>query len=203
MSIVLPTTGQLNWDIPLNLALNNLASNGMDPNEHGWKSWTFSPSLAGASDAQTSGSVRMIRIPALPQSYTITSIKYFIATAATTPVAGQNFAGIYNGAGSRLAVTADLSADITSTGMKTFTLTAPLVVTAGTPLWVAVLFNAATAPTGVAGSAVSGRETLYNGDMTVATALYTSGPAGQTSLPASITMASRTLLPRSPWAAVA
>lgn len=201
--IVLPVSGQLNWDIPLNLALNNLASSGLHPNDHGWKAWTVAPGACGASDAQTTGSVRMIRIPALPQSYTLTSIKYFIAAVAVTPVAGQNFAGIYDSAGTRLGVTADLSADITSLGMKTFTLTAPIVIAANAPIWVAVLFNAATPPTGVAQAAVTGRETLFNGDLTAATALYTSGPAGQTTLPASITMASRTLLPRSPWAAVA
>lgn len=203
MSIVLPTTGQLNWDVPLNLALRNLASAGMQPNDHGWITWTGDPQTCGASDAQTSGSVRMIKLPVMPQTYTLASIKYFIAAVAVTPVAGQNFAGVYDSGGTRLAVSADVTADVTVLGMKTWAMTSPLVVPAGSVIWAAVLFNAATAPTGVASAAVSGRETLYNGDLTAATARFTSGPAAQTSLPVSITMASRTLLPRSPWVAVA
>jgi hypothetical protein len=202
MSIVLPVSGSLNWDIPLNLALGTLGNSGMNPNDHGWKLWTNDPLSCGASDAHTSGSVRMIKLPSAPQSYTLTSVKFFVAAVAVTPTAGQNFAGIYDASGTRLAVSADVTADLTATGMKTWAMTAPIVVAANTPLWVALLFNAATAPTGVASAAVSGRETLYNGDLTVATARYTSGPTAQTSLPVSITMASRTLLPRSPWIAV-
>jgi hypothetical protein len=203
MSIILPTHGQSLWDTPLDTALRTIASGQMHPNDHGWLAWVNDPSTCGASDGMTNGSVRMIKLPVLPQTYTITSVKYFIAAAAVTPVAGQNFAGIYNSAGTRLAVSADISADITTTGMKTWAMTAPLVVAAGTALWAAILCNAATPFTGVASAAVTGRETLYNGDLAVAAARYTSGPAAQTSLPASITMGARTLLPRSSWVAVA
>lgn len=203
MSIVLPTTGQLNWDVPLNLALRNLASAGMHPNDHGWLVWTADPAACPASDAQVNGTVRMIKLPVMPQAYTITSVKYFIATAATTPTVGQNFAGIYDSAGTRLAVSADISADTSSLGLKTWAMTVPPVIAPGAAVWVGLVFNAATPPTGVAQSAVTGRETLFNADLSVAAARFTSGPTAQTSLPASITMASRTLIPRSPWVAVA
>lgn len=203
MSIVLPIHGQTTWDTPLDLALRNIAVAGVHPNDFGYQVWTSDPGFCTAGDGLVSGTVRMIKLPLNPQTYTITSIKYFVGTAAVTPTAGQNFAGIYNAAGTRVAVTADVTADVGSIGMKTFNLTAPLVVAANTAVWVAILCNAGTALASVGTAAVAAREGLFNPDQTAATARFTSGPAGQTSLPASITMGTRTILSRAPWVAVA
>lgn len=203
MTLNLPAHGATLWDTPVNAAFNTLASTGFAPNEHGWLNWTYCPSLAQNTDGLISGTVRMIKLPNLPLAYTITSIKYFVGVAATTPTAGQCFAGIYDSSGNRLAVTADISASLSTTGLKTFTLTAPLAVSVNQPIWGAILVNAAVAPSGATAVVQAGREPLINGDLTIAQSLYTSGPAAQTSLPASIAMGARTQIPRSPWLAVA
>lgn len=202
--------GSLNWGTPVNNAfasqdarISNVESGDFTPNQHGLIAFNYDPSFTPAADALTSGEVRMIKLPDFAKSVTISSIALFIAAVAVTPTAGQNFVGLYNAAGTRIAVSADISAATTVAGYSLQALTAPVVVAANTPTYVAYLCNAATPYSLPSAATVSGRGPLFNAGLTAATGRYTLGPAAQTSLPASITMASRTLLPRAPWTGVA
>lgn len=199
--IVLPVTGQLNWDVPLNQALHNLASVSFGPNDHGYLAWSDDVCGPTTSANPGVGQVRMVKLPRLPQSVTISNVVAFVGTAGSSLVAGQNFAGLYDAAGTRLGVTADQTAAWGTTGLKSMALTAPVVTTPNAAYWVALVYNGASLSF-AASSSVSGFNDLINANLAPATARYTIGPVGQTSLPASITMAARTNSSQSTWAAV-
>jgi hypothetical protein len=72
-----------------------------------------------------------------------------VGTAAVGGVAGQNFAALYNSAGTRVAVTADQTTPWSTTGVKSMAFTVSANLTAG-KYWCALLSNAATTDTGFA-----------------------------------------------------
>lgn len=201
MGITLPTFAQLNWHTPLNACLGELQNAiGIGPEDHGLVSWAYPVSQVSASAVGTSGTVRMTRLPTIAVTTTITSLAVHIATAPTTPTAGQNFVGLYDSTGARVAVSADATAAFTTVGDKVVALTAPYVAAPGT-YWVGLLANAATPPAFSHSSSLA--TTAANFNTTAATAQFTSGPAGQTTLPVSITMASRTLSANTMWVGAA
>jgi len=199
MGILLPTHGQLSWHIPLNNALSELADSNFTPDDHGLLAWSYPVSQCSTSAVPTSGTVRMVRLPVLPQGFTITSLACHINVAPTTPTAGQNFMGLYDSAGTRVAVTADCTTAFSTIGDKMIPLTGTYAAAAGL-YWVAILANAATPPAFSACAALSA--TAANFNQSIANASYTNGPTSQTSLPASITMGSRTLSLNATWAGV-
>ncbi len=201
MAVTVPTHGMTPWSIPLNTVLNTLASGRFQPNDHGMLNWSADPQNVVASASPAAGSVRMVKLPSLPLQYTITNLHCYIATAGVSLTAGQCFAGLYDAAGTRVGVTADQSANWTSSNVKTMALTAPYVAAANASLWVALLFNGTSVGFGTVAS-VSGFADMFNANLTTSTARFTIGPAGQTTLPASVTMASRTFSSQSQWVAV-
>lgn len=201
MGLTLPTFGQLLWHTPLNAALGELQNSaGLGPEDYGLKTWAYAVMQASGSAVPTSGTVRMVRLPPLVVTTTLTSACSHIGTAPTTPTAGQNFMGLYDSAGTRVAVTADCTAAFTTVGDKIVAFTAPYVAAPGT-YYLAILANAATPP--AFSLCASYSATAANFNTSVATAQFTNGPAAQTSLPASITMASRTASLNATWAGVA
>lgn len=199
MGITLPTAGQSAWHTPLDAALEDLQDAGLIANDAGFLSWNYPAyQIIGASSAITSGTVVMAKLPRFTQSKTVASVHFHVAAAAVTPTAGQCFAGLYNAAGTRMGVSADIGSSLTSTGLKAITLSAAAVCPVG-DYWVAVLQNAATPATlGVCSS--QGVADVMNAGLSAATAFFTDGPTAQTSLPASVTMASRTVSARAVWA---
>lgn len=198
MGITLPTFGQLNWHTPLNAALGELQNGiGIGPEDHGLITWSYPVVQCSGSAVPTSGTVRMVRLATLAVTTNITSLACHIATAPTTPTAGQNFMGLYDTAGTRVAVSADCTAAFTTTGDKIVPLTGVYAAAPGN-YWVAILANAATPP--AFSLCASHSATTANFNTAVASAQFTNGPAGQTSLPASITMASRTTSLNCTWA---
>lgn len=201
MGITLPTFGQLLWHTPLNAALSELQNApGIGPEDYGLVSWSYPVMQCSGSAVPTSGTVRMVRLPTLAVTTTITSLACHIATAPTTPTAGQNFMGLYDSTGTRVAVTADATTPFTTTGDKVIALTAPYVAAPGN-YWVAILANAATPP--AFSLCASHSDTAANFNTAVASAQFTNGPAAQTSLPASITMGSRTKSLNCTWVGAA
>ena len=201
MGITLPTFGQLNWHTPLNAALSELQNApGMGPEDYGLITWAYPVMQCSGSAVPTSGTVRMVRMPRLAVSTTLTSLTCHIATAPTTPTAGQNFMGLYDSTGARVAVSADCTAAFTTTGDKIIPLTGTYAAAPGS-YWVAILANAATPP--AFSLCASHSDTAANFNTAAASAQFTNGPAAQTTLPANITMGSRTKSLNCTWAGAA
>lgn len=192
--------GSLAWGTPLNAALANLdrvqESKAAD---HGLVNWNFSPYTNMVATAITSGTVNMAKVW-IRQPVTVDSVAIGIGTVGAALVAGQNFAGLYDAGGNRLGQTADQTAAWGTVGGKDMALTAPVVISTPGAYYVAVLSNAGTTPAFARGSALT--PTIANINLTAADAAFATGPAGQTSLPVSITMASRTLTGNALWAAI-
>jgi hypothetical protein len=192
--------GSLNWGAPVNNAIINLdvANNEHTPADHELIAWNFPTSVVASSTGPTSGTVIMQKVW-LRQDTTITNVCMGIGAAGVALTAGQNFAGLYDGAGNRLGVTADQSAVWNVAGFKQMPLVAPVAVAADA-YYVAILSNAATPPTLARGGIIT--SSFANANLTATNAAYAIGPAGQTTLPLSITMASRTLTANSTWSGV-
>lgn len=199
MSITLPTIGQTAWGQPVNDALSAMANGAADPGDLGLTQWNYDPIgitiLTGINPA--SGTVRMVRLPKLPQPATINSVSFFIGSAAITPTAGQCFAAVYNSSGVRLGVSADISGQLGTIGMISFALTAPLNLPAG-DYNAAILMNASGVPS--LGACANAHSAAVNGTLPASIARVTDGPTAQTSLPANITMSSRTPIGQATWA---
>jgi hypothetical protein len=170
------------------------------PVNHGFTGWTYDPALAQNVSLLTNGTVYLSKVH-IPEDVTVTKLYWWVTTAAATATAGQNFVGLYSSAGTRLATT-NVDAVITSTGLKTTTITGQ-ALTAGGFVWVAMVFNAATAPTVARATGSGGLATAVNAGLTSSTYRFATNGTAQTSLPASITPSSNTAAGfAGPWAAV-
>lgn len=195
--------GSLNWGAPVNNAFIALdESQVTNARDHNLLAWTWDPSTNLASSTITAGTVAMSKVW-LRQPATVTNVIFGLAAFGATLTAGQNFAGLYNAAGTRVGVTADQTAAWTAgtLGAQEVALTAPFAAPAGA-YYVAFLFNGTTSPGFARGSAAASGPSTVNLKLTAADARYANGPAAQTSLPASITMASRTPTAPAFWVAL-
>lgn len=194
--------GSLNWGTPLNTALANLdRAQPSTAQDQDMIQWTFDPASNMVATAITSGTVNMAKVW-IRQPGTINALGVAIGTVGTGLTAGQNFAGLYDQAGTRLGQTADQTAAWGTVGYKQMALTAPVVIATPGAYYVAILSNAGTAtPAFARGSALTA--SIANANLTATNGRFTTGPAAQTSLPASITMASRTLTGNALWVSVA
>jgi hypothetical protein len=157
----------------------------MQPVDHGFQEWAFDPVISASGALAANGSVYLSRLP-VRKAMTITSLWWSVVTSGASPVAGQNWVGLYDSTGTRL-VQAGVDASISSTGPKQTTVTA----TALSPgyVWVAFLFNGATAPTLARGSTF---ETTPNAGLATAALRFALNGTGRTTLATSITPASNT-----------
>lgn len=138
-------TGNLAVDGTLTVAGTGLAAPSQpQPADHAMVSWSYSPELAVTTLTAVLGTVYLTALP-VRTATTISKLWFLMGTAATTPTAGQSWAGLINPAGTLLS-TASLDSVITSGNTpKSATLTAAQAVTPGM-YWGALLFNAAAAP---------------------------------------------------------
>lgn len=202
MDIVLPVAGSADWDVPLNLALTTLDTNvatarrGSKPADQNFLGWGYDPEHASSTNILTSGTVYLHKLW-LSSGTTVTNLGWTITTAGATLTAGQSLMGLYNAAGSRLAQTADQAAAWTSTGFKYPALTGSVAIATSAYYYVAILSVGTTPPTGASSP---GLQTTYNANVTGANLRHAVGATAQTSLPASITMASNTSTGVSTWA---
>jgi len=144
----------------------------------------------GGATILTGGTV-YIGAVAVRRSLTISNVWCAVGTAGATLTSNQNFMGLYNSVGTRLAVTADQTTAFGSTGLKSPALTVAQAVGPGI-YYVAVLSNGTTPPTLARGvTNLTNLSALHNvGNLATATARFASNATVQTSLPASLTMAS-------------
>jgi hypothetical protein len=158
------------------------------------------PALTQGGTILTAGVLYMARIK-LPEDSTVTNLITSVTTGGSTLTAGQNFGALYTSTGTRIAITADQASSWTGAGAKTMALASgPYELTAGT-YYAAVLANGTTPPTFLRGHGVS--TSTLNIGLTAPTGgrSLTSG-AGQTSPPASVTLASASLDFKAWWFAL-
>jgi hypothetical protein len=191
--------GSLAWGTPVNDRFANVdRAKGQLAVDQDFITWQFDPATNMVGTALTSGTVNMSKLW-IRQAATITNVCVALSSTGVGLVAGQNFGGLYDAAGTRLGVTADQTVAWGTAGFKEMALTAPVPVTPGY-YYVAVVCNAGTVPPFCRGSAITA--SVPNAKLTATNGRFTTGPTAQTSLPASITMASRTLTANTLWVAV-
>lgn len=202
MTVVLPTKGEANWDIPLNLALADLQNqvdavevdftktpkNVMRPVDQGVIAWSYDPAIQDSSGALANGVLGLTRISITETGRTLNNIIGEVSAAGVDLVVGQNFAGLYNSAGQRLAITADQTTNWQSTGLKVMPVVAPVVLPPGL-YWVAVISNTATTIPSFRRSSASAVAAAINIGQTGGNTRFGSWGVGQTTLPGTINTA--------------
>lgn len=177
-----------------------LTGNQLSPADHGLIAWNFAPYNVRASDkiAMTAGTLYLAKIP-IPAAATIAKVGFYVAQAGTSLTTGQNFAALYNAAGSLLSATADLTTTFGTAGGYLVPLTTSQPVTAGY-VYVGIYFNGTgTALAAGAGDAPTG---LLNFNLTNAASLYATANTGLTTAPPS-TLGTLTPVTDGIWASVA
>ncbi len=183
----------------LQYPLSNVNDATFTPADHGLVAWTHDPAtLRSASNATTSGLVYLAKVKVVNRSTLVSNVILGIEAAGVTLTAGQNFVGLYNSSGTLLAVSADQSGNWTSAGLKTIPLTSPQTLAVGN-YYVAFLSNGTTPPQIAMGA---GGATSVNAGLTTGTARFLTGPAAQTTLPASITLGAQTPTSGARWFAL-
>ncbi len=176
-----------------------LAPTNFEAADSGFLAWAYDSALAngGTDAAQTSGTVYLSQI-IVRQPITTTAVSVYVAQAGATLTSGQNFLGLYNSTGTRVAVTADQTTAWGTTGYKSAAWTASTPLTPG-KYWVAFLGNGTT-PARFARAAGILNATLYNGTLGTGQLRFASNATAQTSLPSSITPASNVATNLPVWA---
>lgn len=208
--------GTITWDVPVNAAMSDLQSQittlgtrtttlesqgDFRASEHGFLYWNYDVNIAAQTSVLTSGTAYMSKVN-VRSAITATNLNYIVSTAGTTLTSGQNFVGLYDSSGNRIAVSADLTTDWGSSGYKTTPFVTPASLSAGA-YYAAWLTVGATGITVARASAMN--SSALNAGLVAATARYTTGGTGftgLTSLPSPATMSNRTLGATSIWCAI-
>ncbi|MDT0387807.1 hypothetical protein [Streptomyces dubilierae] len=170
------------------------------PVNHGFSGWTYDPVIATTGSLLTNGTLYLSKVH-IPDDVTVTKVYWWVTTAGATPTTNQNFVGLYAADGTRLATT-DVGSAITTTGLKSTTITGQALA-AGSFVWVAMLFNAGTAPTVARATGSGGLATAVNANLTAGVYRFATNGTLQTSLPATITPGNNVAAGfAGPWAAV-
>jgi len=165
-----------------------------NPSRHGYVEWNYDPMSITTSGgaAMTSGSVHLLKITAATGG-TVNNIIIIIGSGTASLTSGQNFAGIYDSTGARIAVTADQTAawSVTASSAQVITmaLTASATLQAGRDYFVALLANGTTPPLLSVGGGNS--VTASNSGLANAVRRFSVNGTG-TSLPTSLTLTSNT-----------
>lgn len=177
-----------------------LQSGAPTPAGQGLSAWTYDPTAATSSTLLTAGTIYLVKLENLPAD-TVTKVYWAVATAGATATAGQNWVGLFDSSGARLAQTGVDSDAGAGTGLKTTTITGQ-ALTPGGFIWAAFLFNASTIPTVARSSTGTAAAAAYNAGTTAATMRAATAGTSQTTLPSSITPASNVAATFPIWAAV-
>lgn len=166
------------------------------PREHGAIAWTVDGAAVNGGSAPTSGAICLSALY-VSRPVTATKIYWGTTTAGASPVAGQNFVGLYNSAGTQLA-SVGVDARVTvANGF--FNEAISVALTPGT-YYVAWLFNATTTPTVLRSPNING--SLVNFNLTASTARFATNGTG-TTLPSTLTMSSNVNSTNPLWTALA
>lgn len=168
------------------------------PKNHGAIAWTYDVTAVSTGTPVVNGTLYLVALY-VNRSVSITKIFWTVPTIGAGAVAGQNFVGLYDVAGTLLA-SVDVSASnaFASAGQISSTFSA-VALTPGL-YWVAFLFNATTPPSIGRAGVISAGTSNFN--VTGAAARFATNGALLTSLPASITPGSNVLIATTYWAAI-
>jgi hypothetical protein len=157
------------------------------PQDHGLEAWSVDPSRASSSTLLTNGTQYFAALY-VRNRVTITKLHFLVGTAAVTATAGQNWIGIYNSSGTKLA---DVGIDslVTAAGPQVATISST-TLTPGI-YWIGFVCNAATAVTLARAGGISAAGNSMN--LTAANLRFFVNGTGKTTLDASITPASNTV----------
>jgi hypothetical protein len=165
------------------------------PLDYGQIAWNYEPWLAATAIAPSANQVlNMMRVE-VRRGSTASGVFFLQQVGGTGFVAGNNYAGIYDSLGNLLTTStdADMVTQSTQAGFSQVPV-APVNLPAGT-YYVASLMDATTRPTYLRTVNVAASAPAVNVFQSASTALWTQAAGTYTgALPASVTMASRTIL---------
>lgn len=168
------------------------------PEDHGFLAWTFDPYNA-ANSVQVSTAATLYRFKLkIPTARTITNI-HFLVTSAGTFTSGQNFVALYSSAKALLSGSADQTANMGGTGLKTMPLTTPQPVVAGV-VYAAFWLNGSNLPTLARGTALSA--VVPNANLTAANSRVATANGSLTTGPAPSTIGTETASSQAIWVAL-
>ncbi len=164
------------------------------PTEQNLLAWTYDPNMAGHVTAQSSagvgGRITLTRI-ILRKQITWSNIWIGLAGVDAGASLTNCYLGVYDSAGTLQGVTADVSASLSSGAVaKALPLVTPFTAAAGT-YFIAMLLNG-TWTTNSFTFKCSGAGSSTNAGLTTPNLRYSNMLTGQTSLPASLTLANQT-----------
>jgi hypothetical protein len=171
------------------------------PSLHGLLAWTFDPVAAAATTGPASGVVYLFGFIFGAAAQAASKVAVIVNTAGSGLTSGQNFAGLYDASGAKLAETADQSGVWNSTGFKLMSLTSSPTLTYGSFYYLAYLPNGSTVPQ-LARASGSGTQ-VTDGNLSAPSLRYCQSGSGVTALPSSIALGSSTALGVAYWAGVA
>ncbi len=180
-------------------ARGNLRVSGPLPVDYGLISWSYPPPATSSSGAGASGVIYFMLVP-VPVATTITGVRLFQVSAGATLTAGQCLAGLYDAAGTRVAVSGDQSGAWASGAVvnKDAAFTGPYSAAAGL-YWAAMMFNGTSGPVWCKGAPGGMANAGWSGG---APYPAMSSSSGQTSLPASITYSTLGFSGSAFWASI-
>jgi hypothetical protein len=179
--------------------LANLATPDFQAQDHGLIGWTQDPAGLNADGAvSTSGVVYLSKI-LVRQASTISNLVVTVQTAGSGLTAGQNWIGLYGPTGTKLQEVG-MDSDFTSIGTKTKAIT-PTAVAAG-HVYLAILTNGTTPPRFLYGNGTSASALNVNLLPSGGAPRFVDSGAGQTTLPASITLSGTATNASARWGAI-
>lgn len=173
-------------------SVNGSAAGSWDPrpSEQGLITWTGDPNDAGHVTAQSSGGVAgritLVRVP-IREQVTISNIWLGLSGIDAGASLSNCYLGIYDSAGNRKGVTADISASLmTGATAKALPLVAPFVAAPGF-YFIAMLLGGTWTTNSLTFKA-TGAGISVNAGLTAPLLRYSTILTGQTSLPTSLTL---------------
>ena len=182
----------------LQYPLSTVNNSTFNQSDHSLLAWTQDPATASSGFTLSAGVVYLSKIKITSRSTVVSNILYGVTTLGSALTAGQCFVGLYNSSGTLLVSSADQSGVMNTTGLKTAAIT-PQTLAVGS-YYVAFLANGTGTLPAVAGG--GGVSSAVNAGLTTGTARFLNTAAGNTTLPATITLSSQTQNIAARWAAL-
>lgn len=170
------------------------------PFDWNYVAWSSDPNSAVATAAPTAGLVYVQKVPVRLAGQLLSNLHCGV-TATGTMTSGQNFMAVFDAStGTRLGITADITAALAATGEVKAAITTPFTIATPVFVYLALLLNGSPMITFArSGGTVGG---IGNANLAAAAKRSASYGSGQTAMPSSLTLASLANTANAPWLAV-